>query len=304
MSLLGKTCALVASRSLAAIIGILLIAIVAQSADSLQLSPVHIAGKWGYINHEGKVVVEPQFDFAYNFREGLARVVIGGRIGYIDQRGMMVIPLVFWGHRDFSEGLAAVYILDEAILLDRCNSLRSQEGYIDKVGRVVICDARFNSLGSFSEGLADVAVGVGQDYRGRGYIDHAGKIVIQPRFFGTEEFSEDRAAVMLDPGGNLFTRVHTAARRSWRVIDKSGKFIGGSFDAVGSYSEGLAYVRKDGKMGYIDHNGKVVVSFQFNGAGSFLNGLAEVKLQQKCGFIDRTGKWVREFDCSKSTINH
>jgi len=46
-------------------------------------------GKWGYIDHEGHSVLDPQFDIASSFSEGLARVRIEdnktGKWGYISR---------------------------------------------------------------------------------------------------------------------------------------------------------------------------------------------------------------------------
>ena len=63
-----------------------------------------VKSKWGYINQEGEIVINPQFD--YDFSEGLALVVIGGKWGYINQEGEIVINPQFDRARDFSEGLA------------------------------------------------------------------------------------------------------------------------------------------------------------------------------------------------------
>src|SRR5688572_32963457 len=39
--------------------------------------PVYLDGKAGYINREGKIVLEPKYDGASFFSEGLARVSVG-----------------------------------------------------------------------------------------------------------------------------------------------------------------------------------------------------------------------------------
>ena len=68
----------------------------------------------------GKFVINPQFDSANDFREGLAEVRIGddktGKWGYIDKQGKMVINPQFdcdFSCGVFSEGLAAVRIGDD-----------------------------------------------------------------------------------------------------------------------------------------------------------------------------------------------
>ena len=61
----------------------------------------------------GQVVVNPQFDIALSFREGLAAVGIGGftgKGGFIDKTGRMVVNPQFDNADSFSEGLARVRI--------------------------------------------------------------------------------------------------------------------------------------------------------------------------------------------------
>jgi len=59
------------------------------------LFPVIVSGKIGYIDKQGKIVINPQFDDAWHFSEGLAGVKIGGKWGYIDKQGKIIInPLL------------------------------------------------------------------------------------------------------------------------------------------------------------------------------------------------------------------
>jgi len=46
--------------------------------------------KWGFIDKAGKFVINPQFDEAMSFNDGLARVKLGRKIGYIDATGKYV----------------------------------------------------------------------------------------------------------------------------------------------------------------------------------------------------------------------
>ena len=52
--------------------------------------------------------IEPQFDDAEVFGEGLARVKAGGVWGYIDETGAYVIQPVYEEAQGFSDGMAAV----------------------------------------------------------------------------------------------------------------------------------------------------------------------------------------------------
>jgi hypothetical protein len=54
----------------------------------------------------------------------------------------------------------------------------------------------------------------------------------------------------------------------------------------------LFRVKQNGKMGYIDRSGKMVIPPQFQDAGLFQEGRARVQIDFKWGFIDETGKVV------------
>ena len=56
----------------------------------------------------------------------------------------------------------------------------------------------------------------------------------------------------------------------------------------------LLAVEKDGKSGFIDHSGKVVIPFQFDKASGFHDGLALVILKGKKYFIDTAGRILFE----------
>jgi hypothetical protein len=67
------------------------------------------------------------------------------------------------------------------------------------------------------------------------------------------------------------------------------------FDEADDFSEGLAKVEINGKSGFIDRSGKIVIKADFKGdagfnaAGSFYEGLAPVSINGKYGFIDKAG---------------
>lgn len=97
-------------------------------------------GKWGYKTDSGKVVIEPTYSEAFNFREGLACVELDEKCGYINKNGEIVIPIQYDTACSFSEGLASV-TKDE-----KC-------GYIDKEGNVVF-DFIYEAATSFENDIA------------------------------------------------------------------------------------------------------------------------------------------------------
>ena len=74
------------------------------------------------------------------------------------------------------------------------------------------------------------------------------------------------------------------------------EFQGGlKYDYVGSFREDLAVVMRNGKYGYIDRKGKLVIPLRYDYAYSFSEGLARVYLHEQCGFIDKSGFQVIPF---------
>ena len=70
---------------------------------------VSIDGKWGFVDSEGEVVVEAQFDEARSFANGLAAVRTGDLWGYADASGKVVIEPAFGAASDFaSDGVVLV----------------------------------------------------------------------------------------------------------------------------------------------------------------------------------------------------
>ena len=144
---------------------------------------MRVGNKLGYIKHGGEIVIEPQFDSAMSFSEGLAGVKIGNKWGYINTEGEVVIKPQFDDARSFSkgvlgrpgvEGLAPVLIRGEGWV------------YTNRAGKF------FNQVRSFSEGLA--AVQVGNKW---GYVNPIGEIVIEPQFDDAKNFSEGLGRVQI-----------------------------------------------------------------------------------------------------------
>lgn len=83
-------------------------------------------------------------------------------------------------------------------------------------------------------------------------------------------------------------------------IDKTGKVvIPPQFENTMGFSEGVAATRIDGKYGYIDVEGNWVIKPQFDFTYKFSEGLAMVRVGKLFGWIDRAGKMViepREYD--------
>jgi hypothetical protein len=209
---------------------------VASSTDSTPaLLPVKVSGKWGYVNGTGQLVINPQFDYATEFREGRAGVCLGKTCGFwgssspnnsfpndslwgfIDTSGKVVVTPQYPEASFFSEGLAPVCTGD-------CSQNPTKpfsRGYTDREGKVVI-PMQFGIASAFSEGLAQVCVGKciwdsdSASYTGKfGFIDHSGHFVINPQYEDVNDFKNGIAKVTVGKGND--------AKSGY--IDKTGKTI-------------------------------------------------------------------------------
>jgi hypothetical protein len=142
----------------------------------------------GYIDRDGKIVIQPTLTFFGNYGEddffdGLARVTMHGEGWYINAAGESMFR-AYYNSGSFSEGLAPVYD-------------GSKEGFLNRDGKLVI-PFIFDSSGSFSEGLASAGV------KGLlGYINKDGSFAIEPKYVLAESFS-DGAARVIEQGRCLF----------------------------------------------------------------------------------------------------
>ena len=296
-------------------------------SDNGGLYAINLNGKHGFMDRSGKTVISPQFEWVDGFSEELAGVRVGNRVGYIDTKGAVVITPQFDDAGKFRNGRAPVklccgqwyeqsgrdrfgvigrdgkYIGSPDLLwvgwffsgdLAPVKTAAGALAYMDRSGRTVL-SGKFENLSAsgFTEGLAPAASG------GKwGFIDKAGKWVIDPQFDGARNFANGLAPVTV--GGRT------------GYIDKKGKFIvNPQYDSADEFYEGLASFATGGKYGFIDTSGRVVIEAKFPVVRRFRDGLAPIKAVDGWGFIDRTGKmvinpqfdWVLSFQNGLARVN-
>jgi hypothetical protein len=72
------------------------------------LAAVKAKGKWGFVDRQHRIKVEPSYDGAFGFSQGRAAVRNNGKWGYIDASGAVVIPLKYADAHVFINGSARV----------------------------------------------------------------------------------------------------------------------------------------------------------------------------------------------------
>lgn len=228
------------------------------------LAGVNVNGFWGYIDHSGQFVIRPQYSDVYNFSEGLAGVFNSEKLfQYIDMNGAVVIKNDSMNDGSgFSNGLARVWSNWKA-------------GFINKKGEFVI-QPQYGNAQDFSDGMAAVKVGSFPDGKW-GYIDEKNNIVIQAQYEHAENFVKGYACVTFND--KCF------------IIDKRGDIVSDTYDMIREYHDGLAPASKNGKWGFVNRSGKLIIPLQYDEVVpfGFNNGHCWVILGNYMIKIDRDG---------------
>lgn len=284
----------------------------AQIAAGAERYPIAVQNRWGYIDRNGTVVIDPQFDEAHAFEEGLARVVVAGRYGYIDPSGAFAIEPRFLQAFDFSFGRARVVLPSaETDLRSRsaAPAARRFEAYIDTEGAVVV-PAVLSEARDFGDAPGDSLAAVVRT-RTRDFVP----LGLSLLSFMKLRVQDDAAWEAIGPDGRVVFQVADAnivlglsegrfayaadvrgwpfSTERWGYLDASGAVsIPPQFVAAFGFSEGRAAVVVEDRFGYVDTTGALVIAPQFEQAGRFASGLAPVCVDGRWGFVDRDGKLV------------
>lgn len=139
---------------------------------------------FGYVNMEGKLVIDYQFDEAKYFTNGLAPVIKNGFYGFIDTAGKMVIRAEYDYYMDFDENYTFAG-----------KTAPNHEpiwGIINNQGKH-ITDFIYTDARNFSQGIGLVR----QDGKWK-FVDYFGNKIIDTEYDGAEQFKDNLAWVSLD----------------------------------------------------------------------------------------------------------
>lgn len=123
------------------------------------LIPVKVSTKWGYANYKGKLVVKPQFEYAYEFDSAATYSLVAVR----DRQGVLCLGVVNRKGRYIIDPtpLASDMLVYSKEPKTDANLLPQRQGdlwgYVDKRGNVTI-KPRFMEAGMFIGGMAPVKI--------------------------------------------------------------------------------------------------------------------------------------------------
>lgn len=226
-------------------------------------------GKWGFIGigqQFEKKIIPPKYDDADLFSNGRARVKLNGLYGYIDKNGVEIIPPRYKSASDFKLNCAFVKADDKYALIDTCGK---------EITPPIFDEYEF--IGQFEEGLNAVKTG-----KKWGFVDKNGTWIIPAQYDNVANFCAGLAKVYKAPDGYY--------------INPQGKTVYPPLFDEWLYDPGdgtcIAF-KKDGKYGYADSTGRVIIQPQYRMAYSFSEELAYVEdIQGGTGFINLQGEYI------------
>ncbi|WP_010247566.1 WG repeat-containing protein [Acetivibrio cellulolyticus] len=215
--------------------------------------PIEKNNKIGFIDKDGKIVIEPEYGDMLFVNEGMIAFLdpLTDRWGYMDSNFNVIFKpqIKIITPEKFSEGLAGY-----------CDEFKQKWGYIDKYGNVVI-SPRFAEAFEFRDNYATVVVNELQESCwGRpisgdrwGAIDINGNFVIEPKY----DFLK-----------NNWKGLFTASKDDlWGCIDKDNNtvipFIYEKL-SLNEFGEGLSLAKYKDKWGVIDIKNNVVIDFKID----------------------------------------
>jgi hypothetical protein len=192
-------------------------------------------GRTGFIDRTGNLVIEPVFEDAGCFSEGLAPVLVGGRWGYIERSGRIVIAPRFIGSSGNSDGAGQ--------FADGLAPAGSGQGfgYINKLGEFLSAP-EFDEARTYSDGLGLVRT------NGKfGYMSTQLELTIKAEFHYARPFVDGLAAV------------RECATSHYGFIDSTGQYVlRPAFWNALDFTNGLSLVERENKIGYVNVSGDII----------------------------------------------
>ncbi|MEH7112393.1 WG repeat-containing protein [Neobacillus niacini] len=225
--------------------------------------------KWGYINEKGLFVLSPKYERARDFQEnGLAIVEVNNLTGIINSDGYFIVKPKYQSISPFSEGRATVI---------------DSKGFkvIDESGKEITSKA-YSFIGDYQEGRALAANTNEHGEYLYGFLNRRGKEVIPLTFESANDYHNGKALVKMKEG-------------SFALIDLTGRILKSyHYEMVDNYGEGMLAFRpsNEGKWGYMDEAGNIVIEPKYTGAQSFIEGRAIVNVEYNFGLIDKQGNFI------------
>ena len=225
---------------------------------------VNAGGKWGVVDKTGKELFPPRYDALDIYTKDKVVFKSGGKFGLATKAGDEVVAAKYseiWGAWDGAK--FAVMSRD------------GKWGMLDLDGKETVPPTYESIAGSIEDTVIIKQNGLW------GAVSGKGVELVSPKYKEIAGYG-DFLLTMKMPDGKFGA-----------INLKTGKeVIPPLYEALGRPGDGVVAARRDGKWGYLDTAGTVIVPAKYDEAFAFNGGNAAVKLGDKRLFIDKTGAEV------------
>ena len=255
------------------------------------------------LDTNGKTIKEfEDISYADAISEGKIRITQNGLYGAMDMSGNIIVEPQY-------EGAASNSAMEESLIYREKRAVFYKDGkygYLDEKGEEII-PAKFQRAGLFRNGLAAVK----EDDKW-GYIDLNGEYVIEPMYDDANSFFANVTEVKQNDESLIINQNGEIKQRGILIPD--------SYRTEECQQEGLMVVyNENGKYGYMNVDGDLIVEPKFKEAYPFSDGVGLVNMavsegsaESYYGYIGTDGNYViepkysnaRNFNDGYAYVNH
>ena len=258
------------------------------------------SGLFGYADSIGKWLIEPTYDDAGFFYNGIAGVEQNGKLGLINKKNEQIVDFIFDdietdmelfvvssndhlgiinrnGDFIFDTIFEDISILDEGFICAQKDSLYA---FYNRNG-VRLTQEVYGDVLNFKNGVCPVSIN-GQ----RGLINKEMKLVIPCMYEGIYIYSD-----------SIFITINKDELHQLR--NAKGEIINDSlFQEIHPLINEYAICKKDNRIGYLNHKGVQIIGnmyepfMDYDILGNFNKGRAVVSKDKKFGIIDTSGQFI------------
>jgi hypothetical protein len=222
-------------------------------------SIVKLKSLWGVIDTEGNYIVEPKYEQIADFTDNFARVTNDGKFGAIDKTGLEFIPPQYDEVMGFSPQQIQV-------------RKGGKWGMMDLTGNLAV-PIMYDYFALPNRGT--MAAGLNQKF---GILDRRGKILLPLEYTSMNYIDKE-------------TVIAVQKDEKWQALSliDMKPLSDSKYDAIKSFSEGIAAFKKGDLWGFMDYTGKEIIAPMYQSVQDFYGGKCTVTLKGESIIINKQG---------------
>ena len=302
-------------------------------AQGQSLFPVKLEKKWGLINYDGKLVVDPIYEAIGEFKHyGYAIMQRNRGVGLLNNKGQEIVPPKYYDLKVLSPDLIAVSDKGEWMVINLAGDVILKKGYhkvevwkngflaFNKRGKwglikntgQEIAPATYDEIYPEEDGYFLTRKG-----NNLGILSHTGKVVIpniaqeirivnnQLLFFRKNKMwgaVNQEGTALIQPAYSSWTQlsdgfIKLIKHNKYHLYSTKNRkiIIHGEYDDLFAFSDKHLIVRTKKQLGLVDFNGNLLLPTIYEDIQSFSPGQFRVKLNSQWGVVTTYGKAIVPF---------